>query len=78
MKQINIEIENTKLAELGIDQETEYRPLRFNERHLIGYWISKDAIIVYIGTEQFLCKICQKNIDLLDSILNDCSNNHNL
>lgn len=71
MKQIYIEIENTKMAEMGIDQEPVYKPLIFNEKQLVGYWISSDNIIVYIGVQTFLCKICQKNIDLLNQILND-------
>lgn len=69
MKEIKIEIENIKLSDMGINQPIEYRTLRFNESKLVGYWISKEAIVVYIGVQTFNCKICQENIDLLDSIL---------
>ena len=77
MKEIRIEIENIKLADLGIDQPIEYRTFRFKESQLVGYWISKEAIVFYIGAQTFNCKICQENIDLLDSILNESSSSNN-
>ena len=70
MKEIKIEIENIKLAEMGIDQPIEYRPLRFMESQFVGYWISEFSIVFYIGSQTFNCKNCQKNIDLFESILN--------
>jgi hypothetical protein len=70
MKEIEIEIEDIKLAEMGIEQPIQYRPLRFMESKFVGYWISNTSMIVYIGSEKFICEKCQKNINILESIFN--------
>ena len=73
MKEVKIQVYNSHLEDdLGIEQETRYVPLRFNESHFIGYWISNqgETLSFYIGSECFLCKNCQKNIDLFEEILN--------
>lgn len=83
MIEIKIEIENIKLAEMGVDQPIRYRPFRFNKDHFIGYWISVndetfiETIIFYVGSQTFNCKCCQKYIDLFDSILNESSSSNN-
>lgn len=71
MREVKIEIEDLKLSELGIDQETKYTPFRFNELHFIGYWFDNDgkSIHFYLGAQQYLCRNCQKNIDIFESIL---------
>ena len=77
MIEINIEIENIKLAEMGIDQPIRYRPFRFRKDKFIGYWISVndetfiETIIFYVGSHTFNCKPSQKNIDLFELILNN-------
>lgn len=74
---VKIEIENIKLAELGIDQPMKYAVLNFNESQFIGYWISINevtfikTIIFYIGSQTFNCEYNDHNIGLFQSILND-------
>lgn len=76
MKEVRIEIEQIDLKEMGIEQPERYTTLRFNESAFVGYWITKndettvEKIIFYIGAVTFMCKYCQKNIDLFESILN--------
>jgi hypothetical protein len=77
MKQVNIEIEDKELAELGVDQEVRYAPFRFNDSQFIGYWISHytdetklPVIFFYVGSQTFNCRATQKNIDIFESILN--------
>jgi hypothetical protein len=71
MAEVRIEIEDRKLKELGIDQESSYAPLRFSESQFIGYWFDGDggSIHFYVGSQDFLCKNTQKNIDLFEKIL---------
>ena len=72
MKEVKIQIENVYEADLlGIEPEVRYTPLRFNEDQFIGYWISNNetTLSFYIGNQCFLCKNCQKNIDIFESIL---------
>lgn len=84
MKEVRIEIENTDLRELGVDQPEQYAPFRFKESHFNGYWITKndetqiEKIIFYVGGITFMCKYCKKNIDIFESILNDSSDNNNI
>ena len=72
MKEIKIEIVNTQLEEMGINQDATYTPLRFSESHFIGYWISNEGetLTFYLGMQSFICRNCQKNIELFESILN--------
>jgi len=72
MKEVKIEIVNTELQDLGVDQESTYTPLRFAESHFIGYWISNEgeSLTFYLGVQSFLCRNCQKNIEIFESILN--------
>ena len=71
MKSVKIEIVNTKLDDLGIDQEPIYVPFRFNEKLLVGYWVDSkfDVIAFYIGSCSFICKHTTANIYLFESIL---------
>jgi len=71
MKQVEIAIVNTELAEMNIPQEDVYKPLRFNENYLLGYWISGEGetITFYLGAQSFICKNNIYNRDLFDSIL---------
>ena len=73
MKEVKIQVENTTLSDL-IDSEPEmwYTPLKFNESHFIGYWVSNkgETLSFYLSSQCFLCKNCQKNIDIFESILN--------
>jgi hypothetical protein len=71
MKEVRIELMNTDLEEMGIDQPSKYTPLKFNESHFIGYWISSEGatLTFYVGAQTFMCRNCQKNIDLFESIL---------
>lgn len=72
MKEVKIQVENTELSDLYGREEYWYMPLRFNESQFIGYWISNQGTTLsfYLGSQCFLCKNCQKNIDLFESILN--------
>jgi len=72
MKEVQIQLENTKLAELGLGSEITYAPLRFNEAHFIGYWINSDGdtITFYLGSQSFLCANTQKNIIIFETIFN--------
>lgn len=73
MKEIRIEIVNTHLEEMGCDQPIRYATLRFNESHFIGYWISNEGenLTFYLGSQSFICKNSQKNIDIFESILSN-------
>ena len=80
MRKINVQLENCKLADLGIDQTPTYTELRFNEAHFVGYWLSienEDIITFYLGPQSFICKKSQKNIQLFESILNEGSSHNN-
>ena len=72
MKEVKIEITNPELENLGLEPEIRYAALRFNESQFIGYWISNNetTISFYIGSQCFLCKNCEKNINIFESILN--------
>lgn len=76
MKEVEIEIVDIKLDELGIDQEPRYAPFRFMESQFIGYWISRSTkddpsvIVFYTGAQTFNCKNIRKNIEIFESILN--------
>jgi hypothetical protein len=71
MVQVKIEIVNTKLEEMDIEQPVRYATLRFNESHFIGYWVSNEGanLTFYLGCQSFLCKNCELNIALFESIL---------
>lgn len=71
MKQVMIEIVNPKMEEMGIEQETQYAPLRFRDDKFMGYFYSVDntQITFYVGSESFICKNCKKNIDIFESLL---------
>lgn len=71
MKEIDIQIENTELSNLGIDQEDSYTTLYFNESQFIGYWISNtgSSLTFYIGSQCFICDNSKRNKSLFDSIL---------
>jgi hypothetical protein len=83
MKKIRFEIEEVKLAEMGIDQPIRYAVLYFNPSQLIGYWISTNVItfektiVFYIGSQTFNSMYCEENIELLNSILNESSSRNN-
>jgi hypothetical protein len=55
-----------------IETEARYAEFKFNEKLFTGYWISNNetTLTFYVGNDCFLCKNCQKNIDLFDLILN--------
>jgi hypothetical protein len=86
MKEIEFEIIDTKLENLGIEQQSEYTTLKFRESALHAYWICHSVedpneliIKVYIATDCFLCKYTKENIELLNSILNEsCCHNNNV
>lgn len=72
MKEVQIQLENTKLADFGLGSEVTYAPLRFNESHFIGYWINSDGdtITFYLGYQSFLCANTTYNVFIFESILN--------
>jgi len=72
MKEVKIQVENTSLSELtGGEPEMWYTPLRFNESHFLGYWVSNkgETLSFYLGCQSFLCKNTAYNIELFESIL---------
>lgn len=71
MRMIDIEIEDTKLADLGIEQEKTYTNFWFDESKLSGFWFGCDgeSIHFYLGSLSFLCENNEKNIKLLKSII---------
>jgi hypothetical protein len=71
MKEVRIAIVNTELAELGIDQEDTYVPLRFKESQFIGYWVSNEgeSLTFYIGPQSFQCKNTKYNVELFESLM---------
>lgn len=72
---IYIEIENSQLQEMGVEQEGKYAPFVFDPALFVGYWISEedDKITFYVDSLQFLCKYSTKNIKLFNDILNEKS-----
>ena len=68
---INILIVRTDLEGLGIDQEGIYLPLYFPKSSFHGYWLDSESkqITFYVGPETFICRNCQKNIELFNSML---------
>lgn len=76
MKEIKIEVENGKLADMEVDQPIEYSKFRFNESAFIGYWVAtemgtnREYIIFYIGERTFCCKNTPYNTGIFESILN--------
>lgn len=71
IQELMIEVENRKLSEMDIEQPIQYRPLRFRVRALVGYWVSTEAIVVYVGVQTFNAKITSHNIAMLETILNE-------
>lgn len=69
MAQINIEIENIKLAEMEVDQPLRYAPFHFMDSQFCGYWISDNNIVFYVGAQTFNCKNSPYNIGIFESIL---------
>lgn len=74
METIQISIINTKLEDLGLDQDDEYTDLHFRPKELMGYWIVKDGdeepeICAYIGAHKFFLKYTQENEEKLHRIL---------
>ena len=72
---VYIEIENSQLQKMGVEQEAKYAPFVFNPDKFIGYWPSEedDKITFYVDSLQFLCKYTSKNIKLFNDILNEKS-----
>src|SRR5512137_2827607 len=76
MESLRIYVTNTRLEELGIDQEDEEADFFFRSKDLIGYWIVKDDdgipsdIMFYVGAGKFVTKYSKDNIDKLYRILN--------
>ena len=58
MTEIKIEVINTQLEDLGVDQSPSYIPFRFRESQFIGYWVDSLAqnITFYIGGASFVCR----------------------
>jgi len=73
MATIKIQIVRTDLEEYGCEQEPTYRPLKFKDSELIGYWSSDESnlMTIYIGRHEFICKWNKMNVDLLDNILDN-------
>jgi hypothetical protein len=71
MKEVQIAIVNTQMANLGIEQEDTFVPLRFKESQFIGYWMSDkgESLTFYLGPQSFVCQNTQKNVELFESIL---------
>jgi hypothetical protein len=73
MKEVKIQVENTSISDLtGGEPEMWYAPLRFNEAHFLGYWVSNKGTTLsfYLGCQCFLCKNTTYNVELFESILN--------
>jgi len=72
MREVKIQIYNQELEDLGIEQETRYTTLRFNEKWFIGYWISNngETLSFYLGDQCFIAKNCDKNINMFEELLN--------
>jgi len=69
MIEVQIETEDIKLADMGIDQPAKFKTLRFKEWYFVGYWVSDEAIVFYVGSQTFTCEVTKHNIDLFESIL---------
>jgi len=71
MATINIQIVRTDLDGLGVEVDPTYRPLKFKDSELIGYWASPETetMTVYIKNTEFICRWTKKNVELFDKIL---------
>ena len=77
MATINIQILRSEPNELdaicgkSTEIETLYRPLKFKDSELIGYWVNveEELITIYINVQEFICKWTKKNIETLDKII---------
>jgi len=73
MAEVKIEVVNTDLEEMGVDQNPSYIPFRFNGSHFIGYWVDTTGatITFYVGDTSFVCRNNPKNVTLFESLIND-------
>jgi hypothetical protein len=71
MTEIKIEVMNTQLEELGLDQSPTYIPFRFKDSAFVGYWTDSlsQNITFYVGDGSFVCRNNKKNIDIFESLL---------
>lgn len=78
---VYIEIENSQLQKMGVEQDGKYAPFIFNPDKFVGYWISEEEneITFYLDSMSFICELNSKNIKLFNDILNEkscsCHNN---
>lgn len=77
--QIDIEITDTSLEELGCNPKSTYTNLFFNGKLLAGFWVDPDEEFIKFYLQNvtagaFICKNTAENLDLLTKIHNE--NNH--
>jgi hypothetical protein len=74
METIKISVLNTKLEDLGIEQDDEFVDFYFNKNSLLGYWIVQPEdpleIMVYIGGHKFITPFEIETITKLNKMLN--------
>jgi hypothetical protein len=71
MTEIKIEIINTQLEELGVDQSATYIPFRFKDSAFVGYWTDSESqnITFYVGYCSFVCRNTKRNLEIFESLL---------
>jgi hypothetical protein len=72
MAEIQIQIVDSKLQEMEIEQEPTYATLYFAEHLFAAYWRCSDlkTITFYVGGTSYLCRNTPKNVEIFDNIIN--------
>jgi len=71
MTEIKIEIVNTQLDDMGIEQAPTYIPFRFRDSAFVGYWTDTLAqnITFYVGDNSFVCRNTKRNLEIFEGLL---------
>ena len=76
MAEVKIYIMDSELDDMGVKTEYKFSPLRFPDSKFDAYWPDPDKPVLnfYVGGNHFICKHCQKYIDIFETLisLNAC------
>ena len=76
MAEVKIHIVDSNLDDMGVKSDHQSTPFRFPDSTFQGYWPDPDDPVLnfYVGGNHFICRHCQKYIDLFEALifLNSC------
>jgi hypothetical protein len=77
MAEVKIQVIRPDLAEMDIEQEPVYVPVRFRDSAFVGYWVGEDykLITFYVGSDSYICRNIEKNITLFETLLKNGNTN---